>query len=174
LDPEGLKGLLNSIEQPAQRKAALEALGKELAKKNTGEAVNWANSFADAGEREIANQAVYDGAPRGIGAVLGFEKGFPIIRGIVPGSPLEGSGVQPGDQIVELWEANGSRQPLYSTDLKTTINAIRGEAGSEVTLRLLRQNKDSGQLEEHLVPVTRRQLYFNEKPLPAGDRPPRR
>src|SRR5436190_1951737 len=151
-DPEGLKGLLSSMEQPAQRKAALEALGKSMASRNTGEAVNWANSFTDVVEREIANRAVYDGAPRGIGALLAFEKGFPTIRGIVPGSPLEGSGAQPGDQIVELWEANGSRQPLYATDLKSTIGAIRGEAGSEVTLRILRQNKDSGQLEEHLVP----------------------
>jgi C-terminal processing protease CtpA/Prc len=170
-DPEGLKGLLSSMEQPGQRKAAIEALGKALATKNTEAAVNWANSLADAGEREIANRAVYDGAPRGIGAVLGFEKGFPIIRGIVPGSPLEGSGVQPGDQIVELWEANGSKQPLYATDLKTTISLIRGEAGSELTLRLLRQNKNSGQLEEHLVPVTRRQLYLKEKALPDPGRP---
>jgi hypothetical protein len=170
-DPEGLKGLLSSMEQPAQRKAALEALGKALATRNTGEAVNWANSFADAGEREIANRAVYDGAPRGIGAVLAFEKGFPTIRGIVPESPLEGSGVQVGDQLVELWEANGSRQPLYGSDLKTTVNAIRGEAGSEMTLRILRPNKDTGQLEEHLVPVTRRQLYFNEKPLTDPELP---
>src|SRR5262249_47911589 len=121
--------------------------------------------LADAGEREIANRAVYDGAPRGIGAVLGFEQGFPTIRGIVPGSPLDGSGVQPGDRIVELLEANGSKQTLYARDLNTTVNLIRGEPGSELTLRLLRQNKDTGQLEEYLVPVTRGQLYFDEKAL---------
>src|SRR5262249_47292131 len=124
------------------------------------------NGLADAGEREVANRAVYDGTPRGIGAVLGVEQGFPIIRGIVPGSPLDGSGVQPGDKILELWEANGSKQTLYARDLNTTVNLIRGEPGSELTLRLLRENKNTGQLEEHLVPVTRGQLYFNEKTSP--------
>jgi len=170
-DPEGVKGLLGSMEQPAQRKAAIEALGKVLANKNTDAAINWANGLADAGEREIANRAIYDGAPRGIGAVLGLEKGFPTVRAIVPGSPLDGSGVQPGDQILELWEANGSKQTLYARDLNATVNLIRGEAGSQLTLRLLRQNRNSGQLEEHLVPVTRGQLYLNEKALPDRVRP---
>ena len=171
-DPKGVQGLLNSMEQPAQRKAALEALGKALAGKNTDEAVNWANGLADDREREIANRAVYDGAPRGIGAVLGIEQGFPIIRGIVPGSPLDGSGVQPGDKILELWEANGSKQNLYARDLNTTVNLIRGEPGSELTLRLLRQDKNTGQLQEHLVPVTRGQLYLNEKALPDRSKKP--
>jgi hypothetical protein len=168
-DPAGLQGLLNSMEQPAQRKEAIEALGKALARKNTDEAVNWANGLADATEREVANRAVYDGAPRGIGAVLGVEEGFPMIRAIVPGSPLDGSGVQPGDRILELWEGNGSKQSVYAKDLNTTVNLIRGESGSELTLRLLRQNKNTGQLEEHLVPVTRGQLYLNEKALPDRD-----
>ena len=168
-DPAGLQGLLNGMEQPVQRKGAIEALGKALARKNTDEAVNWANGLADATERETANQAVYDGAPRGIGAVLGLEQGFPVIRGVVPGSPLDGSGVHAGDQLVEIWEANGPKQNLYAKDLSATVDLIRGEPGSELTLRLLRQNK-TGQWEEHLVPVTRGQLYLNEKALP--DRPP--
>ena len=159
------------MDQPAQRKAAIVALGKALGENNTDAAVNWANGLADAGEREIANRAIYDGAPRGIGAVLKVEKGFPTVAAIVPGSPLDGSGVQPGDQILELWEANGSKQTLYARDLNTTVNLIRGEAGSQLTQRLLRQNKNSVQFEEHLVPVTRGQLYLNEKALPDPNRP---
>ena len=165
-DPDGLQGVLNNMEQPDQRKAAIEALGKALAGKNTDAAIDWANGLADAGERDIANRAVYDGAPRGIGAVLAIEQGFPMILAIVPGSPLDGSGVQPGDRILELSEANGSKQSLYGRELNTTVNLIRGEPGSELTLRLLRQNKNTGQLEEHLVPVTRGQLYLNEKEIP--------
>jgi hypothetical protein len=141
--------------QPRRRKA--------LARKKTAEAVDWANGLPDVGERAIANQAVYDGAPRGIGAMLAFDQGFPMIHGIVPGSPLEGSGVQSGDQIVGLWEANGAKQPLYGRDLNTTVNLIRGESASELTLRILRRNKDTGKLEEHILPGTRGQLYFNEK-----------
>jgi hypothetical protein len=165
-DLEGLQRLLGSMDQPSQRKEAIEALGRALAVQNTDDAINWANSFADPGEREFANQAVYEGAPRGIGAVLGIEQGFPLIRDIVPGSPLDGSGAQPGDQIVELWEANGPKQTLYARDLNTIVNLIRGEPGSELTLRLLRDNKTTGQWEEHVVPVTRGQLYLNQKALP--------
>jgi hypothetical protein len=167
-DPEAVKGLLNSIQDPSQRKAAIDAIGKVLAEKNTDAAVEWANGFTDPMDRQEANRAIYEGAPRGIGVLLRFEKGFPTVGAIVPGSPLDGSGLQPGDQFLELWESNGPRHALYAKDLATTVNLIRGEAGSQVTLRLLRQNKSSGQLEEHLVPVTRGQLYLNEKTIPRG------
>jgi hypothetical protein len=165
-DPEAVKRLLNSIDDAAQRKAAIETIGKVLAEKNTDDAVAWANGFSDPTERQAAHQAIYEGAPRGIGAVLKVENGFPTVRGVVPGSPLDGSGVQTGDQFLEVWDSNGARHPLYGKDLGTTVNLIRGEPGSEVTLRVLRQNKTSGRLEEYLVPVTRGQLYLNEKSLP--------
>jgi hypothetical protein len=173
-DPEAVKGLLNTIQEPAQRRAAIEAIGKVLAGKNTDAAVAWANGLGDAGERQEANRVIYESAPRGIGAVLRFEKAFPTVTGIVPGSPLDGSGVQPGDQLLEVWEPGGPKHTLYAKDLSTTVNLLRGESGSQLTLRLLRQNKTSGRLEEYLVPVTRGQLYLNEKTLPnrftpAGD-----
>jgi C-terminal processing protease CtpA/Prc len=150
----------------AQRKIAIDAIGKVLAEKNTDAAVAWANGFENAADRQEAQRAIYEGAPRGIGAVLKVENGFPTIRGIVPDSPLDGSGVQPGDQLLELRESNGINHTLYGIDLATTVNLIRGEPGSQVTLRILRQDQTSGQLEEHLVPVTRGQLYLNEKTLP--------
>ena len=165
-DPEAVKGLLNSIGDPAQRKVAIEAIGKVLAQKNTDDAVAWANGFENAADRQEAQRAIYEGAPRGIGAVLKVENGFPTVHGIVPDSPLDGSGVQPGDQLLELRESNGATHTLYAKDLATTVNLIRGEPGSQVTLRILRQNQATGQLEEHLVPVTRGQLYFNEKTRP--------
>jgi hypothetical protein len=169
-DPEAVKRLLNSIEEPGQREVAIEAIGKVLAQRNTDDAVAWANGLADPGEQQNAHGVIYESVPRGIGAVLNVEKGFPTVRAIVPGSPLDGSGVQPGDQFLELWEANGARQSLYAKDLATTVNLVRGEPGSQVTLRLLRQNKTSGQFEEHLVPVTRGQLYLNQKDPPNGVR----
>jgi hypothetical protein len=166
-DPGTAMKILSSLEQSAERTAAIEAIGKALARKNTDDAVAWANSFPDILERETANRAIYDAAPRGIGAVLNMDAGFPTIRSIVPGSPLEGSGVQPGDRLLELRESNGAREPLHALDLAKVVNLIRGEPGSEITLRLLRKNKNSGQLEEHLVAVTRGQLYLNEKSIPA-------
>jgi hypothetical protein len=162
-DPEAVKALLNSIQEQGQRKAAIEAIGKVLARNHTDDAVAWANAFDDPTERQDAHRAIYEGAPRGIGAVLKVEQGFPTVSGIVPDSPLDGSGVQAGDRILELWESNGAKHPLYAEDLATTVNLIRGEPGSHLTLRLLRWNETSSQFEEHLVPVTRGQLYLNEK-----------
>jgi hypothetical protein len=161
-DPEGARRLLDSLEDPTQRKAAISAIGKVLAEKNTDQAVSWAEGLADAGERETAHRAVYEGAPRGIGAVLNFKDGFPQLRGIVPGSPLDGTGAKAGDQIVEVREASGTTHSLHGRDLQTAVNAIRGEPGTEMTLRVLRRG-GTGELEEHLIPVTRGQLYLDEK-----------
>jgi hypothetical protein len=166
-DPDGVKRLLETLKDPGQRATAISAVGKVLGEKNTDEAVSWAEGIADAREREIAQRAVYDGAPRGIGAVLDFDKGFPKLRGIVPGSPLEGTGAKPGDQILEVREANGTSYPLYGRDIQTAVNLIRGEAGTQMALRVLRQNGTTGEFEEHLIPVTRGQLYLNEKSVPT-------
>ena len=103
-DPEAVKALLNSIQEQGQRKAAIEAIGKVLAQKNTDDAVAWANAFDDPTERQDAHRAIYEGAPRGIGAMLKIEQGFPTVGGIVPDSPLDGSGVHVGDRLLELWE----------------------------------------------------------------------
>jgi hypothetical protein len=165
-DPQGVKRLLDSLEDPGQRLTAISAIGKVLAEKHTDEAVAWADNMADANERETAQRAVYEGAPRGIGAVLDFESGFAKLRGIVPGSPLEGTGAIAGDRIVEVQESDGTSHPLYGRDLQTTVNRIRGEPGTQMTLRVLRQNGATGELEEHLIPVTRGQLYLNEKLIP--------
>lgn len=165
-DAEGVKRLLDTLQDPEQRQSAIAAIGKVLAEKNTDQAVSWANSIADSRERELAHGAVYDAAPRGIGAVLDFANGFPSLRGVVPGSPLDGTGARAGDQILEVREANGGTHPLYGRDPREAMNLIRGEPGTQVTLRVLRQNAETGQMEEHLIPVTRGQLYLDEKQMP--------
>jgi len=165
-DPDGVKRALDAMEDLGQRQTAITAIGKVLAERNTDEAVNWAEGMTDTREKEAAHRAVYEGAPRGIGAVLDFKDGFPKLRGVVPGSPLDGAGAEPGDQIVEIREANGATHPLYGRDLQTAVNLIRGEPGTQMTLRVLRRNGGTGQMEEHLIPVTRGQLYLNEKLIP--------
>ena len=163
-DPEGLKKFLDRVEDPAQRVAAHGALGKVLGEKNTDQAVAWADAITDPRDRDAAHRAIYDAAPRGIGAVLDFEKGFPKLRGVVPGGPLDGTGAKAGDYLVGLREANGADHLLYGRDLQSAVNLIRGEQGTQITLRVLREN--GGQIEEHLIPVTRGQLYLDEKRIP--------
>ncbi len=130
-DPEGVKDFLSSLPESAQRKSAIAVVGKALALKNTEEAAKWADGFSDPESRETARHAISEGTPRGIGAVLRFEDGFTIVEKIVPGSPLEGGAVKTGDRIVELEQADGSKQPLFGREsFDLVVNLIRGKAGS--------------------------------------------
>jgi hypothetical protein len=165
-DPEGAQKLLGTLPESPQRRTLLDTIGRNLAMKNTDAAVAWADGLADPKEREIAQRSVYEGAPRGVGAVLDFKDGFPVLRGVVPGSPLEGTAIKPGDRLLEVRQPDGATHSLYGNDLQTTVNLIRGEPGSQMQLRILRQNGDK--FEEHLIPVTRGQLYLNEKTIPKG------
>jgi hypothetical protein len=165
-DFDAVKRLLNDTESPEQRSTILKVISKLLAQKNTEEAVEWADNLSDRGEREKAHAAIYDSAPRGVGAMLAIQQGFPTVHGVVPGSPLAQGGVRVGDQIFEVQEGNAAPRTLYGSDLTSAINLLRGEPGTTVTLRLLRNNAESGQLEEHVAPITRAQLYLDEKLLP--------
>jgi C-terminal processing protease CtpA/Prc len=145
---------------------AVEALGRGLAGRNTFDAVAWADSLPDAAEKAYAHSAIYDATPRGVGAAISMDNGLPTLRGILPGSPLESSGMRPGDQILEVRQPDGTSQSLYGMPLESAVKLIRGEPGSDLELRILRRNDSSGQLEEHVVPVKRAQLYLNDRAAP--------
>lgn len=161
-NPAALQQMLATLQDPAQRLAAVESLGKVLAVRHTDEAVAWANSLLNPEEKNAAHRSIYEAVPRGIGAAIGLQDGFPTLHAIIPGSPLEGSGLQPGDRIVEVRASDGASHALYGKELVSTINLIRGEPGTEITLRILRPNETTGQVQEYLLPVRRQQLYLNE------------
>ncbi len=162
-DPDAAKALLNTLSDPNQRLKAVESIGKALALKNSAEAVAWADHLQNPEEKSVAQSSIYDATPRGIGAAISMENGFPTLRSIVPDSPLSGTGIKPGDQFVEVWQPDGTHQSLYGEPLESAVKLIRGEPGSELVLRVLRRNERTGQLEELRVPVRRAQLYFNDK-----------
>jgi C-terminal processing protease CtpA/Prc len=164
--PEAAKGLLNSLSDPVQRRAAVESIGRALALKNSAEAVAWADGLQNPEEKEAAHRSIYEATPRGIGAVIGLQNGFPTLQSVLPGSPLAGTGIRPGDQIVEVWQADGTHQSLYGAPLESSVRLIRGEPGSELELRILRRDENTGQLNELRVPVRRAQLYFDEPSSP--------
>lgn len=166
-DFDAVKGLLEATESPDQRSSILKAVAKHLAQQNTEDAVEWADSLSDSGEREKAHAAIYDAAPRGIGAMLVIQEGFPTVHGVVPGSPLVKSGIRVGDQIFEAQEGNAAPRTLYGNDIFSVVNLFRGEPGSTITLRLFRKNTDSGHMEEHTLTVTRAQLYLDENGVPS-------
>jgi hypothetical protein len=162
-DPKAAMAVLESLSEPNQRRTAVESIGRALALQNTGQAVTWADGLHDAEEKAAAHRSIYDTTPRGIGAAISMENGFPTLRSILPGSPLEGTGVRPGDQFAEVVQADGTRQNLYGAALESAVKLIRGEPGSELELRILRRNQSTQGLEELRVPVRRAQLYFQSQ-----------
>ena len=146
----------------------MESIGRALALQNTAEAVAWADGLQNPEEQSAAPRSIFEATTRGIGAAIGVENGFPTLRSILPGSPLKGVGVRPGDQFVEVRHADGTRHNLYSTPLESAVRLIRGEPGTDLELRILRRNASSGQPEELRVPVRRAQLCFD------GASPPKR
>jgi len=90
---------------------------------------------ADAGV--IALTAMGPGGPRmqysGIGAVLSRTDDAVIIRQTFEGSPSAASGLEEGTEILRI---NG--YDAADMDLRQAVEMIRGEAGSELTLEVVR------------------------------------
>ncbi len=163
-DSKGLAQSLDEISNLDQRDFAIEALSRSLARRSTDQALDWVESLSDENERANAYQAVYDSTPKGIGAMLQIEGGFPKIGEILPGGALESTSIRAGDLIVESREANGAPQSLYGVDLRNTVDHLRGAPGSEVEITVLRENPDTGELEQHTVNVVRDLLILKGEP----------
>lgn len=84
------------------------------------------------------NQQI-EGQLVGIGAALAKEEIGIVVTAVMPNSPALRSGLKPRDVIVEV---NG--QP--ANDLAESVMRIRGAAGTEVTLKIRRPDKQESQL----------------------------
>lgn len=160
-DTDGLIQQLDAFEDPSARQMAIEAIAAKLAGEGTAQALDWVDSLPSQSERDSGMQAVYEATPKGIGALLKTENGFPKIQEIVPGGALEGTGARAGDLIVQSRELGGEANDLHGAPLHQTVGRLRGQPGSAVELRLLRENPRNGQLEEHSITVERDLLILD-------------
>jgi carboxyl-terminal processing protease len=69
----------------------------------------------------------------GIGAYVGMENGLPIIVAPFEGSPAEKAGILAGDMIMEV-----DGEDVTTWTISDIVDVIRGEAGTEVVLTVLR------------------------------------
>jgi hypothetical protein len=152
---------LDTFQDPRERQIAIEAIAASLAGQGTARAIDWVDSLATQTERDAGMQAVYEATPKGIGAMLGMQDGFPVIQGIVPGGAIEGTGIREGDMIVQSRESGGETNDLYGSPLSETVGLLRGAPGSTVELRILRENEQTGQLEEQTITVERDLLILD-------------
>lgn len=144
-----------------ERRLAAGSLAKAKAgAEGTVAGVEWAQGLADAGERESALAAVAETAPQGIGVALMLEDGFLKVGAVVEGGPAARNGeLREGDRIVEVDPGNGEFEGVYGQGLPKGIELIKGEAGSTLRLRVLRE-VDGGGFEDRVIEMQREQLLL--------------
>jgi carboxyl-terminal processing protease len=87
--------------------------------------------------QEVAReQTDMSGKFSGIGAQLGLQDGMPMIVAPFDGSPAQKAGVKAGDIIIEV-----DGEDVSSWTLNDVVNHIRGQAGTQVVLTVLRPDE---------------------------------
>jgi hypothetical protein len=136
-DPAAAFALSDQIPQ-ADRRKFLEMVFSGWAGKDTDAALQWVDQVPDPADRDAALAAIRSVAPVGIGAALGMEDGFPVIKALVPGAPSELSGqLHPGDRIVALAQGDNSFVDARNVSLQDIVNMVRGTPGSLLQLQVL-------------------------------------
>jgi carboxyl-terminal processing protease len=105
----------------------------------------------------------------GIGAVLGSEDGYCVIRELVPGGPAENSGLlKPGDKIVGVAQQDEVEfTDVVDMHLNKVVNLIRGEPGSRVRLLISpADSKDSSITKE--ITLTRDHIKITQNEAKAS------
>ena len=87
-------------------------------------------------EELVQQQTAISGRFSGIGALVGEQEGTPVIVAPFDGSPAEKAGIKAGDVIVEV-----DGQDVTAWSISEVVESIRGEAGTEVVLTVLRPDE---------------------------------
>jgi C-terminal processing protease CtpA/Prc len=151
----------NSILDEETRSSALDALAKQMAFNGTDEALDWANSLSSPEDQDLAHDTIYRETPRGIGAVLKVESGFPmVLEALVP------NGLEAGDLIVSALNNGTDLTEFYGSDIMNSIEALRGTPGTDVVIQVMRPDPDTGEYTQVEITVTRQQLWLEEEDQP--------
>ena len=162
VSPSTVNDLVKTLPPGEHRNAAINASVASILQRSASSAMNWADELEDPLERQMAYETIYESVPKGIGAMIESKDGLPSIQSILPNGPLSSSGLSSGDRILEVVDAEGVTHDLYGKGLTASIEVLRGEPGTTVDLKVLRENTQTGQLEEHSVSVTRDMLIIGK------------
>lgn len=109
----------------------------------------------------------------GIGAALRSEDGMTVVAQIVAGGAAEKDGrLKVGDKITAVGQAEGEFQDVIEMKLNRVVRLIRGERGTKVRLRVL---KESGETAEYMLVRQQIELKASEvkgEIIQVGDRIP--
>lgn len=100
----------------------------------------------------------------GIGASLTSKDGFTIIEQLIPGGAAEASGrLKPKDKIVAVAQGPADPVNVIDMELRDVVQLIRGKAGSEARLSILRQ--EAGRTERFDLSLIRRKVSLEDRAL---------
>jgi len=93
----------------------------------------------------------------GIGAAIASQEDGLVVFKILPDSPAAGNkAIHVGDRILAVAQADGTAVDVKHASIEKAVSLIRGPAGTEVRLTLLRPGKDPS--EAYAVSLTRGEL----------------
>ena len=72
-----------------------------------------------------------------IGATIQIEDKYPVVKDLIPSGPAKRAGIEVGDRIIKI---NG--QSTKKWDINKTIENLRGQEGTQVTLKIERKGVD--------------------------------
>lgn len=74
----------------------------------------------------------------GLGIEVGMENGFVKVISPIDDTPAQKAGIQAGDLIIKI-----NDHPVKGMSLQEAVNMMRGKAGSEITLTIVREGKSA-------------------------------
>ncbi|MES2924407.1 MAG: PDZ domain-containing protein [Verrucomicrobiota bacterium] len=136
--------LLANMKPSGVRCRALEEFTQHWAGKDTNGCMMWAESLSDATDRAIAETAIHQIAPIGIGISIGgdpdSEEGVWVSKILPDGAASRNGGISQGDRILRVKNAAGLWQNVVELDMPGLVAAIRGEANTSVSLEVQANN----------------------------------
>lgn len=110
--------------------------------------------FLEPTENKVVQEDL-NGIFEGVGIQIGFKGTRLVVIAPLPGSPAEAAGVKAGDFIIGIYdEGKNIERGTVGISLPEAVQAIRGKAGTKVTLTLLRE----GEAEPIVVEIVRKEL----------------
>ena len=110
--------------------------------------------FLEPNENKVVQEDL-NGSFEGIGIQIGFKGTQLAVIAPLPDSPAEAAGVKAGDFIIGIKdEGKNIERGTVGISLPEAVQAIRGRAGTKVTLTLLRE----GETEPIVVEIARKEL----------------
>ena len=159
-DPVAAFALSEQLPEGDRRKF-VDSVFAGWAEEDTGAAIQRAEQLPDP-DRDAAIRAIRTVAPVGIGAALSIQDGYPVINGLLPGTPAELSGqLHVGDRVLGLAQGDNSFVDTHSVSLADVVQMIRGAPNTLVQLQVLPADAPPNSV-PRTVSITRDQLKFKK------------